>query len=335
MIHIVIIVVLTLALVSTGYIIYRQAKTLRLQQQIMRQRHELEIAAAVEEFEGKQAAMEEHHQHELWHLQEHHDHEKAGLNESIHQLNEYIYELQSYSRNIGEVKTHQLLHETKNRWMKQGMITDSDMLIVPNVFIPFSSEYGMKTRKIDHIVLLPTGIYVIQTKYWKGKIIHGLTKENAGKFSFLLDLINAKSYVEASEQTFSFVSQHSTAEDDGFTPVIQVNAHGELTKQINNTTDILLEFLNSRLETKIDVITPILYFGYQHNDYKTHGVMDMSENEQVIRISNNKELLTFLEEERQKPVIYSDRDLQEIQFLLEHIDYANTAFTLYHKAMLD
>ncbi|WP_078410490.1 nuclease-related domain-containing protein [Priestia abyssalis] len=335
MIQIVIIVVLAIALAGTGYIIYRQAKTLGLQKQVMLQRHELEIAAAVEEFEEKQAAIEEHHQHELWNLQEHHAHEKSILNESIHQLNEYIYELQSYSRNIGEVKTHQLLHEIKKRWMEQEILTDSTMLIVPNVFIPFSSEYGMKTRKIDHIVLLPTGIYIVQTKYWKGKIVHGLTKKNAGKFSFLLDLINAKSYVEASEQTFSFVSQHSTDEDDSFTPVIQVKAHGELTKQINKTTEILFEFLNNKVETTLDFITPVLYFGYQHNDYKTNGVMDLSENEQVIRLSSDKELSTFLEEERQKPVIYSERDLQEIQFILEHIDYAAASLPLYNRTVVD
>ncbi|HWO95999.1 MAG TPA: nuclease-related domain-containing protein [Bacillus sp. (in: firmicutes)] len=325
MTYTIIIVVLTVALVGTGYIIYRQAKMIRLQKQVMLQRHELEIAATVEEFEEKQAAIEENHQQELWHLQEHHDREKTILNESIHQLNEYIYELQSYSRNIGEVKTHQFLHEIKKRWTEYGIITESTMLIIPNVFIPFSSQYGMKTRKIDHIVLLPTGIYVIQTKYWKGKVVHGLTKQNAGKFSFLLDLINAKSYVEASEQTFSFVSQHSTDEADSFTPVIQVKAHGELTKQINHTTKILFEFLNGKTETKVDLITPVLYFGYQHNDHKSHGVMDMSENEQVIRIANDKDLLAFFEEERQKPILYSERDLQELQFLLENIDYANTS----------
>jgi uncharacterized protein YutD len=317
--YLIVIALLAIALAGTGYIIYRQGKTLQLQKQAFTQRHEQEIAAAVQEFEEKQVSIQQHYQHEQWRLQEHHNQEKVLLNQSIHQLNDYIYELQAYSRNIGEVKTHQLLQELKKQWMEQKIIKDASMVIVPNIFIPFSSEYGLRTRKIDHIVLLPTGIYLIQTKYWKGKVVHGLTKENAGEFSFLLDLINAKSYSEASEQTFSFVSHHST-DGDGFTPSIQVTAHGELTKQIHWTANVLSDFLKINL----DCITPILYFGYEHNDHKNHGVLDMSQNEQVIRIINRKELGAFFEEERQKPLLYSERDLQEIQFRLEHIDYGNT-----------
>ncbi|WP_369690689.1 nuclease-related domain-containing protein [Neobacillus fumarioli] len=45
------------------------------------------------------------------------------------------------------------------------MLSPSEMSIMPNVFIPTPSQDGLKTRQIDHLILLPTGIYLIGTKY--------------------------------------------------------------------------------------------------------------------------------------------------------------------------
>jgi hypothetical protein len=320
--YMIIIVLLTITLLITGYIIYRQSKLLKLQKQEMLVRHEHEIAAAIEEFQGKQTMLEQQYEEERFQLEQQHYMEIERLNGSIDQLNQYIYELQSYSRNIGEVKTHQTLHELKNRWIKEGKIEEADMLIIPNVFIPFHSEYGLKTRKIDHLVLLPTGIYVVQTKYWKGKVIHGLNKENAGDFSFLLDLINEKSYVKSKEQSFVFVSSHSVDEHDEFTPVIQVKAQGELIKQIKYTSQILCDFLSKKMGMKVDFITPVIYFGYQNGNQKTHGLIDLSDDKSVVRLTNDKELCAFFEAEWQKPVIYHTADLLEIKSLIEHVHYA-------------
>ncbi|MFC3885914.1 nuclease-related domain-containing protein [Bacillus songklensis] len=322
MAYIIIIVLLTITLLTTGYIIYRQSRILKLQKQEMLHRHEHEIAATIEDFQGKQALLEQQYEEERFQLQQQHYLETERLNGSIDQLNQYIYELQSYSRNIGEVKTHQTLHDFKERLMREGKIEESNMLIIPNSFIPFHSEYGLKTRKIDHLVLLPTGIYVVQTKYWKGKVIHGLNTENAGDFSFLLDLINEKSYVKSKEQSFVFVSSHSVDEHDEFTPVIQVKAQGELTKQIKYTSRILCDFLSKKMGVKADFITPVMYFGYQNGDQKTHGLIDLSDDESVIRLTNEKELCAFFEAELQKPTIYHAADLLEIKSLIEHVHYA-------------
>ena len=62
------------------------------------------------------------------------------------------------------------------------------MYIIPNVFIPFTYNGKVRTRQIDHLILLPVGIYVIETKYWRGKIVHGLTKTRK-RFFILLDMI--------------------------------------------------------------------------------------------------------------------------------------------------
>lgn len=62
-------------------------------------------------------------------------------------------------RNQGEIITHQILEKFKSDLIRKKIIPPDEMIIMPNIFIP---EINGNSRQIDHLVLLSTGIYVLE-----------------------------------------------------------------------------------------------------------------------------------------------------------------------------
>lgn len=83
------------------------------------------------------------------------------------------------------MNTYETLHYMKRGFIEQGIILDAEIQIMPNVFIKNNSE--INDNRIHHLILCKTGIYLLETKEWEEKLIHGLTKENAGIYSFMID----------------------------------------------------------------------------------------------------------------------------------------------------
>ncbi|PEL88681.1 chromosome segregation protein, partial [Bacillus wiedmannii] len=80
--------------------------------------------------------------------------------------------------NGAEMNTYETLHYMKRGFIEQGIILDAEFQVMPNVFIKNNSE--INDNRIHHLILCKTGIYLLETKEWNEKLIHGLTKENAG-----------------------------------------------------------------------------------------------------------------------------------------------------------
>ncbi|MED0673978.1 nuclease-related domain-containing protein [Aneurinibacillus aneurinilyticus] len=293
------------------WFLYRQRKKYLQAQQETLTKHQDEIASITTNLVNQQEQNREEFQVKL--LQT-----KQELNELEGKLNKYISDVKAYSRNAGEIVTHQVLEGIKAELIEEGCLSSYDMLIIPNVFIPISSKQGLKTRQIDHLVLLPTGIYVIETKYWRGKIIHGLTRENAGEFSFIIDMM-AQSSADK-EHTIVFVPTKTLDESEGSTS-IQVRSYGEPTKQVAHTAYALQSFLSDRLgEEKVGFVTPIVYFGYQQVEEHLKEILDLSK-DSVARFTNQGELKEFFENEMKKKRVYTLNDLQQICQAIESINY--------------
>ncbi|WP_412177821.1 nuclease-related domain-containing protein [Sporosarcina sp. YIM B06819] len=52
--------------------------------------------------------------------------------------------------------------------------------------MPYIENNHDQVRQIHHIVLLPTNIFIVETKYWKGKVVHGLSKKMPENSLFFL-----------------------------------------------------------------------------------------------------------------------------------------------------
>lgn len=62
------------------------------------------------------------------------------------------------------------------------------MVIMGNVFVPYEENGETKTRQIDHLVILPSDIYIIETKYWRGTVIHGINRKMRNQLQMIFHL---------------------------------------------------------------------------------------------------------------------------------------------------
>src|SRR5690625_7941353 len=79
--------------------------------------------------------------------------------------------------------TYQLLREIKQELILTNMINDSEMLILNNIFIPYLDQQQKTVRQIDHLIVLPTGVFIIETKHLKDIVVDGLKKESLGQYA--------------------------------------------------------------------------------------------------------------------------------------------------------
>ncbi|MCU4910512.1 NERD domain-containing protein, partial [Bacillus cereus] len=124
-------------------------------------------------------------------------------NNEIHMFQKLIANLREYTKNGAEMNTYETLHYMKRGFIEQGIILDAEIQIMPNVFIKNNSE--INDNRIHHLILCKTGIYLLETKEWEEKLIHGLTKENAGIYSFMIDEMGKYQQEVEKEETFEYI----------------------------------------------------------------------------------------------------------------------------------
>ncbi len=208
-------------------------------------------------------------------------------------------EIRKNYRNQGEIITHQILENFKADLLSKKIIPPDEMIIMPNIFIP---EGNGKTRQIDHLVLLSTGIYIIETKDWTGHIILGLTRMGSHKFSFLAELVDSEK-----EESIVFNRDESGA--------LTVNTVENPICQIQQSAVILSNYLEGKDFTTW--INPLLFF---NDDEKE--VHDWSDNNLVKRITNKEQLQQFfINELTSKNRIYGAFQLNTIKHIIENAHY--------------
>ncbi|KEK23163.1 nuclease-related domain-containing protein [Bacillus gaemokensis] len=239
----------------------------------------------------------------------------------VYILQNLIAELRTYSKNGEEMNTHEILYYMKRGFVQQGILEEDELHIIPNVFIP--NTYNRKENKsgnirIDHLVLCTTGIYVIETIEWKGRLIHGLTKENAGIYSFMIDEIGQYQNEHKKEETFSFVTEGSS---DGNSLILRVENEENPVYKIQHVSSVLYDYFKECYQKDLkDVVKPIVYFGNETAG-NMNVVIDLS-NETLPRLKDREQIVTYFRNEKIKgKELYTVKELQEIKEMIEHMNY--------------
>ena len=241
--------------------------------------------------------------------------------EKVNDLNEQIHGLKKQVRNTGEVATHQILREWKNSCVRRGVLKDEEFHIIPNIFIPDESKKDeMTNRQVDHLLLSRTGIYVLETKYWRGTVVHGLSKEDAGVFSFLLEGMKHKGNAQNDEKTIVFVPKIIDDESGNIKKMIQIHSYGEPVSQAKGTAVVTQKFLTKNTNMSNLYVKPVVYFGYPQKDEEMNGLLDFSKSD-VQRLSTKQELESFLDKESQKEKRFTVVQLQQIKEIVENVNY--------------
>lgn len=284
-------IISTLLAASVAWLAYKVKKE-KAKQKEMRNNHFQELTAfkelqkasmetAAANFEEKVMLLSESYQREI---------EKLMIeNEDIRK---------NY-RNQGEIITHQILEKFKSDLIRKKIIPPDEMIIMPNIFIP---EINGNSRQIDHLVLLSTGIYVLETKHWKGHILLGLTRMGSHRFSFLAELVDSEK-----EETLIFDKDASGA--------LTVKTYENPISQVQETAVILSNYLQSQDITTW--INSLVFFNYDEKE-----LHDWSDNSTVKRFTNKEQLQQFfINELTSKNRIYGAFQLNNIKHLIESANY--------------
>lgn len=207
------------------------------------------------------------------------------------------------------MSTHETLQYMKRGFVEQGIILDNEFHIMPNVFM--RNQHGRNDFRIHHLVLSKTGMYVLETKEWTGKLIHGLTKENASTYSFMIDEIGKYQQEIEKEETFEYI----TGEDS---LTIQVKNEGNPVYRAKKLSHILYNCLK---EMQVDIvkenINPIVYF-YNENGKE---VLDLSE-EKTPRLKDREQIVSFFRNEfLTGKVIYTGQELEKLRETINRMNY--------------
>ena len=99
-----------------------------------------------------------------------------------------------------------------------------------------------------------TGIYLLETKEWEEKLIHGLTKENAGIYSFMIDEMGKYQQEVEKEETFEYIVGKDSS-------TIQVKNEGNPVYKVKKLSQILYNCLKEMQANSIkEKVKPVVYF---------------------------------------------------------------------------
>ncbi|PFF02810.1 chromosome segregation protein [Bacillus thuringiensis] len=230
-------------------------------------------------------------------------------NNEIHMFQKLIANLREYTKNGAEMNTYETLHYMKRGFIEQGIILDAEIQIMPNVFIKNNSE--INDNRIHHLILCKTGIYLLETKEWEEKLIHGLTKENAGIYSFMIDEMGKYQQEVEKEETFEYiVGKDSSA--------MQVKNEGNPVYKAKKLSQILYNCLKEMQANSIkEKVKPVVYF-YNENGKE---IIDLS-SEETPRLKDREQIVTFFRNEiLAGKVVYTVQELEQIREMISRMNY--------------
>ncbi|MBV6703738.1 NERD domain-containing protein [Bacillus thuringiensis] len=230
-------------------------------------------------------------------------------NNEIHMFQKLIANLREYTKNGAEMNTYETLHYMKRGFIEQGIILDAEFQVMPNVFIKNNSE--INDNRIHHLILCKTGIYLLETKEWNEKLIHGLTKENAGIYSFMIDEMGKYQQEVDKEETFEYIVGKDSS-------TIQVKNEGNPVYKAKKLSQILYNCLKEMQANSIkEKVKPVVYF-YNENGKE---IIDLS-SEETPRLKNREQIVTFFRNEiLAGKVVYTVQELEQIREMISRMNY--------------
>ncbi len=300
------------------FLFFRQKKQHKIFMEEIERNHS-ETAATIQE--ANESHKTEYEKLESSLYQHYHDEIKRINDNFVQKLNDkdkYIETLQEFSINRGEVETHNLLQELKYELVGEGVITYNEMIIGGNLFVPIWEDGNLYTRQIDHLVLLPTGVYVIETKHWAGTVLHGVTKNNQNDetLSILLDNMFS-SYELKKEQTLVIKKMlNKNRKVDGRSQLeLRLLSYGNPAAQVMRTA-LELRKLLLKENKKSNFVTPIVYYSYSSDE--ENKVINYSENQNVNVCIEKEELAAFFKNQlAEENTLFTASDLENIYRILK------------------
>lgn len=234
--------------------------------------------------------------------------------EDINEKDKYINNLYKMSMSRGEILTYQLLREIKLQLILENIIDETEMVIMNNIFIPYLDNQQKTVRQIDHLILLPTGVFIIETKHWKDIIIHGLTKESLGRHAALFEALfpNEPGNVE---KTFVIESKNKLSPSQR---EIKLFNQKNPALEIKKTSQILTSYFKERLNFD-QLIKPIVYFNYSESEQ--NYVINYSELKEVPIITERDAISHYFKDQlTSQPRVFEVEEMLQIKSIIDEFN---------------
>lgn len=233
------------------------------------QTYSKEKESLVEKYES------EHEEERLGHKKE-----MSTLNEKYHNdttlLDNKLSSLHQFTVDKGEYLTDLSLIQLKDKLVKDEKIRETDMIILSNIYLP--SRNYTNTRKIDHLVLTRTGIYLLDSKYWSGHILHGVNENQFEEIPYVESFFDLLELDKQKEQTLIFEKADSEN--------VSVNHYNGIIDE----TKVTAEKLKNKFKLQYDIV-PIIYFNPKDNG--NYSITNYSEDPSIRVIVGQEDLEAF------------------------------------------
>ncbi|WP_028782431.1 hypothetical protein [Thalassobacillus devorans] len=230
---------------------------------------------------------------------------KKDYEKKVDDFKAYVKDMEKISKTTSEIKTFHILRSLKEKLVSDGVLKPSEMRILPKVFLPSKTDGGISAVKVGHIVLLKTGVYLIDTKEFHGNVLYGITKEKVQDFSFLLnDLFPA----EEKEIEKTIVFDKSRADQTNLKVIGVENPARRVMDGVDHLQPIVEK------HTMPNTITPILYVDHHGNqliNYSAASIPYVFDEQDAL----TKFLVKRLEE---CDPIYSEEELEKLEHSIEN-----------------
>ncbi len=163
---------------------------------------------------------------------------------------------------------------------------------------------------------MPSDVYIIETKYWRGTVIHGINHKNAksiaNDFSFVFELLfpNVNS---DKEQTIIFMKNSNIDKDSDQKMSINISFYDNPRNTMYKLRNFLITYHH-----KFNYVEPIVYFGYPES--KENRVLDYSKKDKY-RFTSKASLCEYFENEVLRPAKYTVDEIQQIKMIMQKVNY--------------
>lgn len=228
----------------------------------------------------------------------------------VHEKDKYINKLYKMSVNRGEILTYQLLREIKMELIEDHLIEEEDILILNNIFVPYNNGKSKTVRQIDQLIILPTGVYIIETEHLSDVVVHGLTKEKLGEYAVIFDVMFPEDAKDI-EKTFVIIPGDQSSEHSKETRIVSQNNPGI---EVRETARILTSYLSKEIKFN-QIIKQIVYFNYSES--VKNRVLNFSTLENINVFTDRDQVSNYFKNElTSQERVVSREELQTIKSAL-------------------
>ncbi|MTT31521.1 hypothetical protein GMB86_05770 [Terrilactibacillus sp. BCM23-1] len=314
-----ILIIMLVSLVVICFYLLSKQKKIKNEAYHLIEQSKKEVALSLEE---ERSRLEQESEKTMQELLEDHSMTVVGIQENyekkLSKQKDYINFLQRSLKCPKDAATFRILKDIKKLCINEQLIQEEDMLIIGNVFLPYYTMDGEnKIKQLSHVLLLPTGIYIIESKYWEGRVYHGLTREQSHPLDFLFDIFHEEA-LKGGEHTFILSRKKGSDVSGGFKNTLNIELQMNIGREL---CDLANELKRSLFNLDSSRVVSVLYFDSPKDDNRIHNYSERDWPQVCI---GPKDLNLFIRKELQSQEwLLSAEDLFEIKQQLEGLNYVS------------